>query len=387
MLDFFKIALTPVEAGKVSVGYLIKDNILMRKWSLHHLTIAPLLLLKEKWFDEDPGKKSVLKYVVTFKDRFFRAEQMAKRNLQESQSKMKVWFDRKTRSRCFDPGDTVLVLFPVVGNPLQANTLDLIKWLRKLMTQITWSELLVDVRKHKYIISICSKHIIKNQNQNFVTLNNRLGLESSTHSESCANLEAEKEDNAESEVSLGNDQHPKSCKTHRCFKDLGTKLSHLPSVQRNELAEVINQYREVFSDVPSKTYLIENDVNVGDSVPIKQHPYRASPMKQELLDKEVQYILKNDIIEESQSNWSSPCILAPKHDRGLRFCTDFRKVNDKTKYDSFSNPRIADCIDKIGNAKFISMFDMLKGYWQVPLTHRAHKISEFLTSTKSCRFE
>ena len=45
---------------------------------------------------------------------------MAKRNLQESQSKMKVKYDRKTRSRCFEPGDRVLVLFPVVGNPLQA---------------------------------------------------------------------------------------------------------------------------------------------------------------------------------------------------------------------------------------------------------------------------
>ena len=33
LLDLFKIDLTPVEAEKVSVGYLIKDNILMRKWS------------------------------------------------------------------------------------------------------------------------------------------------------------------------------------------------------------------------------------------------------------------------------------------------------------------------------------------------------------------
>ena len=33
LLDLFKIALTPVQAEKVSVGYLIKDNILMRKWS------------------------------------------------------------------------------------------------------------------------------------------------------------------------------------------------------------------------------------------------------------------------------------------------------------------------------------------------------------------
>ena len=120
LLDLFKIALTPVEAEKVSVGYLIKDNIMMRKWSTHHVTIRPLLLLKEKWLDEDPKKISVLKYVATFKDRLFRAGQIAKRNLQESQSKMKVWYDRKAKSRCFEPGDRVLVLFPVVGNPLQA---------------------------------------------------------------------------------------------------------------------------------------------------------------------------------------------------------------------------------------------------------------------------
>ena len=102
LLDLFKKALTPVEAEKVSVGYLIKDNILMRKWSSHHVTIGPLLLLKEKWLDEGPEKISILKYVTTFKDRLFRAGQMAKRNLQESQSKMKVWYDRKAKSRCFD---------------------------------------------------------------------------------------------------------------------------------------------------------------------------------------------------------------------------------------------------------------------------------------------
>ena len=95
--------------------------------------------------------------------------------------------------------------------------------------------------------------------------------------------------------------------------------------------------------------MIEHDVDVLDSAPIKQHPYRVSPMKKELLDKEVQYMLKNDIIEESQSNWSSPCILVPKHDSGFRYCTDFRKVNDKTKSDSFPIPRIADCIDQIVN--------------------------------------
>ena len=41
-----------------------------------------------------------------------------------------------------------------------------------------------------------------------VTLNNRLGLESSVHSESCVGLEAEREEDTESEVRLLKDQPP-----------------------------------------------------------------------------------------------------------------------------------------------------------------------------------
>ena len=379
LLDLFKIALTPVEAEKVSVGYLIKDNILMRKWSSHCVTIGPLLLLKEKWLDEDPEKISVLKYVATFKDRLFRAGQIAKRNLQESQSKMKVWYDRKAKSRCFEPGDRVLVLFPVVGNPLQAKYSGPYKVVKK----ISDTNYLVKTPGRRKETQVCHINMLKAYHEKpkpeLVTLNNRLGLESPTHSKDCVGQVTEKEEDTESEVRLGNDQQPIKLQNSQILNDLGTKLSHLPLVQRKELAEVITQYREVFPDVPSKTNLIEHDVDVGDSAPIKQHPYRLSPMKKELLDKEVQYMLKNDIIEESQSNWSSPCILVPKHDGGFRFCTDFRKVNDKTKSDSFPIPRIADCIDQIGNAKFVSTFDMLKGYWQVPLTQRAREISAFVT--------
>ena len=379
LLDLFKKALTPVEAEKVSVGYLIKDNILMRKWSSHCVTIGPLLLLKEKWLDEDPEKISVLKYVATFKDRLFRAGQIAKRNLQESQSKMKVWYDRKAKSRCFEPGDRVLVLFPVVGNPLQAKYSGPYKVVKK----ISDTNYLVKTPGRRKETQVCHINMLKAYHEKpkpeLVTLNNRLGLESPTHSKDCVGQVAEKEEDTESEVRLGNDQQPIKLQNSQILNDLDTKLSHLPSVQRKELAEVIIQYREVFPDVPSKTNLIEHDVDVGDSAPIKQHPYRVSPMKKELLDKEVQYMLENDIIEESQSNWSSPCILVPKHDGGFRFCTDFRKVNDKTKSDSFPIPRIADCIDQIGNAKFVSTFDMLKGYWQVPLTPRAREISAFVT--------
>ena len=250
-----------------------------------HTVRGPLLLLKEKWLDEDPENIGVLKHVATFEDRLFRAGQIAKRNLQESQSKMKVWYNRKAKSRCFEPGDRVLVLFPVVGNPLQAKYSGPYKVIKK----ISDTNYLVKTPGRRKETQVCDINMLKAYHEKpkpeLVILNNKLGLENPTHSESCVGQVAEKEEDTESEVRLGNDQQPIKLQNSQILNDLGTKLSHLPLFQRKELAEVITPYREVFPNVPSKTNLIEHGVDVGDSAPINQHPYRVSPMKKELLDK------------------------------------------------------------------------------------------------------
>ena len=90
-------------------------------------------------------------------------------------------------------------------------------------------------------------------------------------------------------------------------------------------------------------------------------------------------MLDNDFIEPSQSEWSSPCILVPKPDGTFRMCTDYRKVNSVTKTDTFPIPRIDDCIDNIGHSKYVTKFDLLKGFWQIPMTDRAKEISAFVT--------
>ena len=159
-----------------------------------HAVRGPLLLLKEKWLDEDPEKISVLKYVATFKDRLFRAGQMAKRNLQESQSKMK--------SRCFEPGDRVLLLFPVASNPLQAKYSGPYKVVKK----ISDTNYLVKTPGRRKETQVCHINMLKAYHEKpkpeLVTLNNRLGLESPTHSKDCVGQVAEKEEDTESEVTL-----------------------------------------------------------------------------------------------------------------------------------------------------------------------------------------
>ena len=104
-----------------------------------------------------------------------------------------------------------------------------------------------------------------------------------------------------------------------------------------------------------------------------------NPFKKEYLQKEIEYLLENDFIEPSNSSWSSTCVLVPKPDKKFQMCIDYRKVNAVTKTDSYPMPRIDDYMDQIGHLNYFTTFDLLKGFWQIPLTDRAKECSAFVT--------
>ena len=56
-------------------------------------------------------------------------------------------------------------------------------------------------------------------------------------------------------------------------------------------------------------------------------------------------------------------MLVPKSDGTVCFCTDSRKLNALMKTDSFPLPRIEDCMEHIGKARYVTKLDLLKGYW------------------------
>ena len=145
------------------------------------------------------------------------------------------------------------------------------------------------------------------------------------------------------------------------------------------LIELLLKYKSVFPEVPNRTHVLMQYVYVGNAHLIKQHPYRVNPIKHEKLWKKVQYVSEKDIIEPSTSSLASPCVLVPKPDGSIRNCTNYRKVNVLSKTSSFPTLRIEDCIDKIGNARYITKCNLLKGYWCVPLTEQAKEISAFVT--------
>ena len=63
----------------------------------------------------------------------------------------------------------------------------------------------------------------------------------------------------------------------------------------------------MFPDVPGKVTAVHHDVDVGDAHPIKQHPYQMNPIKLAAMRQEVEYLLQNGIIGQSEPVELSMC--------------------------------------------------------------------------------
>lgn len=71
--------------------------------------------------------------------------------------------------------------------------------------------------------------------------------------------------------------------------------------------------------------------------------------------------------------------MVPKPDGTLRFCNDFRRLNEVSAFDSYPMPRVDELLDRLGRARFISTLDLTKGYWQVPLSLESREKTAFST--------
>ena len=139
------------------------------------------------------------------------------------------------------------------------------------------------------------------------------------------------------------------------------------------------EFKDVMSDLPGKTELVEHRIETGEAKPVRLPPYRLPHAYRDIVKKELEEMEKYGIIEKSTSDWSSPIVLAKKKDGTLRFCIDFRRLNSVSKADAYPMPRVDDLLDQVGQARFISTLDLTKGYWQVPMEKSARSKTAFRT--------
>lgn len=157
---------------------------------------------------------------------------------------------------------------------------------------------------------------------------------------------------------------------------------HLNAEQSAQLASLLVEFQDVFArddfDLGCFT-AVKHKIDTGDAKPIKQRMRRVPLGFAHEEDGHLEKMLQCGVIEPSTSDWASPPVLVRKKDGSVRWCIDYRALNNVTQKDAFPLPLISECLDTLSGTEFLSTLDLASGYWQIEMDEADRHKTAFLT--------
>ena len=92
-----------------------------------------------------------------------------------------------------------------------------------------------------------------------------------------------------------------------------------------------------------------------------------SPLELEELKRQIEKYLAAGMIEPSSSPYGAACLFAPKKTGILRFCIDYRPLNNITVKNAVQPPAADDCLNQMAGCSIFSTLDLAQGYNQIPI--------------------
>ena len=105
---------------------------------------------------------------------------------------------------------------------------------------------------------------------------------------------------------------------------------NLSEQQRRKVEDLLDEFDSIFSKGPydmGRTTLVEHAIDTGNHRPIRQGLRRHPIAHLEVIDKQVNEMVRNDIVEPAASPWASNVVLVRKKDGSHRLCVDYRALN------------------------------------------------------------
>lgn len=115
------------------------------------------------------------------------------------------------------------------------------------------------------------------------------------------------------------------------------------SLARDQVADLenlIEEFKDLFTDRPGKTHITTHDIELTSDEPVQVKPYRVSPRQVDLMRTEVERMLKFGVIEAGDSDYASPMIMVEAPGKEPRPCIDYRRLNAKTRDHLYPIPNI-----------------------------------------------
>ena len=147
--------------------------------------------------------------------------------------------------------------------------------------------------------------------------------------------------------------------------------SHLTPSQHTLVTSIIEKHAEsVFvhnPKAPKRSSLGVHTIELNTKQPHKDKVRRMPRKWCEATNDQVTEMLENNIIQESSSPFSSNPVMVTKKDGCLRFCVDFRTLNENTIKDTYPLPNVEDMLDQFWGCSYFTQLDLASGYWGIPM--------------------
>lgn len=161
---------------------------------------------------------------------------------------------------------------------------------------------------------------------------------------------------------------------------------------REKLPRQYHQYLDVFDrkkadtlpplrgdKIDHKIELIEKDEK-GNKVEAPWGPlYNMSTEELLVLRKTLTEYLDKGFIQVSNSPAAAPVLFVKKPGGGLRFCCDYRALNQITKKDRYPLPLIHETLERIGKAQWFTKLDVIAAFHKIRIAEGSEWLTAFRT--------
>ena len=143
--------------------------------------------------------------------------------------------------------------------------------------------------------------------------------------------------------------------------------SDVSADQRGALVTMLTKHKSMFDGHIGHTDVVQHTIDTGDSPPVRQNLRRLPPHLTQQVRDELDKLVKQEILEESDSGWSSPICLVRKKSGELRICADMRRLKAITCLPAYPIPRIDDTLDALSGSSLFCVLDMNAAYHQISI--------------------